>query len=271
MTYFVHDLNPVILQIGSLAVTWYGLLYNISFILGYFLVKKNFKKKDINISSGHYESLIFNIILGVLIGGRLGYVVFYHPTYYLSNPLAVFFVWEGGMSFHGGALGVIIAGLLFCRKYKYKFYELADPVMPLVAIGLGFGRIANFINGELYGKATSVPWAVIFQNTDPDRLPRHPTQLYEAILEGFLMALLLQFLMLKNKVQGLIFWLFIGLYGVIRFLIEYIRIPDDLPMYDEGMLLNHFSMGQILSLVMVIISTIFIMKLLITNKKSNVS
>jgi phosphatidylglycerol:prolipoprotein diacylglycerol transferase len=269
MTYFVHNLNPIILKVGSLAITWYGVLYNVAFILGYFLVKVNFKKKDIIMSANHYESLIFNIILGVLIGGRLGYVIFYYPSYYISNPLAVFYVWEGGMSFHGGALGVIIAGLIFCKKNKYNFYQLADPVMPLVALGLGLGRIANFINGELYGKATSLPWAVIFNNTDPEKIPRHPTQIYEALLEGFLMALVLQIIMIKNKIKGLIFWLFIGLYGIVRFLIEFIRIPDDLPMYDNGMLFNQFSMGQVLSLSMIIISTIFISILLYKSHKRN--
>lgn len=258
MTHYIHNLNPVIFSLGNLAVTWYGLLYNISFIIGYFFVKKNFQKKNIAMDSGDYETLIFNIILGVLIGGRLGYVIFYHPGYYLQNPLAVLYIWEGGMSFHGGALGVILAGIMFCKKYKYDFYTLADPVMPFVAIGLGLGRIANFINGELYGKASNLPWAVVFPATDPQAIPRHPTQLYEALLEGFLMAMVLQFLLLKTKLKGLIFWLFIGAYGVVRFLIEYIRIPDDLPMYEKGLIFSLFTMGQILSLVMIISSVVFI-------------
>ena len=266
MNYFVHNLNPIIFTIGPVSVGWYGLFYVISFIIGYFLVKKNFAKKNIILPAEDYENLIFNIILGVMIGGRLGYVFFYYLSYYIQNPLAVFYVWEGGMSFHGGALGVIIAVLLFCKKHKYNFYKLADPAMPLVAIGLGLGRLGNFINGELYGKVTDVPWAVIFANTDPQMLPRHPSQLYEAFLEGFFMAAVLQYALFKSKINGLIFWLFIGLYGVFRFLIEFIRIPDDLPLYENGLLLNIFSMGQLLSLIMALTSLVFIV-IIFKNKK----
>ena len=246
--HWVHNLNPVIFSFGRLAIGWYGVLYVISFIIGYIFVKKNMAKKNVNMSRDHYENFIFYIILGVLIGGRLGYVLFYGLSYYIQNPLSTFAVWQGGMSFHGGALGVIIVGLMFCKKYKYHFYTIADPVMPLVAIGLGLGRIANFINGELYGKETTVPWAVIFA----DGVPRHPSQLYQALLEGFLMAVLLQIVLLKTNIKGLVFWLFISTYGIARFFIEYIRVPDDLPMYDDGLLFSLFSMGQVLSIVMVI-------------------
>jgi phosphatidylglycerol:prolipoprotein diacylglycerol transferase len=254
--YFIHKLNPIICSIGPFQIAWYGVFYVISFAIGYFLLKQNYKHKGVPIVSEHYESFIIHIILGVIIGGRLGYVLFYRFTDYLADPIRILYFQEGGMSFHGGLLGVIIASLIFCKRYGYNFYTLADPAMPIVAIGVGIVRIANFINGELYGKVTDVRWAVIFQNTDPEALPRHPSQLYESFLEGFLMAVILQFLLFKVKMRGLIFWTFIGLYGVIRYLIEFIRIPDDLPIYDNGMLFGIFSMGQFLSLLM-IFNTIF--------------
>ena len=261
----VHDINPIIFSIGPISVAWYGLCYVISFIIGYFFVRKNLKKKNVVISNDHYESFIFCIILGVIIGGRFGYVLFYQLSYYLQNPLHIFYVWNGGMSFHGGMIGVIISALIFCKKNKYDFYTLADPSMPLVAIGIGIVRMANFINGELYGKYTTLPWAVIFKRTDPLMLPRHPSQIYEAILEGFLMAILLQFILFKTNLKGMIFWLFIGLYGVVRFLIEFIRIPDDLPIYKNGMIFGFFSMGQFFSLLMILTAGVFLF--IITRKK----
>jgi phosphatidylglycerol:prolipoprotein diacylglycerol transferase len=260
MNFFVHDINPIILKVGPINIAWYGLCYLVSFLLGYIFVRKNFAKKGTTIPAEHYDSFIFYIIFGVIIGGRIGYIIFYQLSYYLQNPLHVFYVWQGGMSFHGGLLGVIIAGLIFCKRYKYKFYTLADPAMPLVAIGVGLVRVGNFINGELYGSQTNIPWAVIFQNTDPLAVPRHPSQLYEALLEGFLMAILLQFLLTRTKVKGLIFWLFIGIYGLVRYLVEYIRVPDDIDLYRHGMLFGYFSMGQLLSLIMLIVATIFIIK-----------
>ena len=250
MNPFYHNIDPIIVQFGPFRIAWYGLMYIISFALGYLLIWKNYGKKGVEISAAHYESLFYRIILGVFIGARLGYVCFYDPSYYLSNPLRIFFLWEGGLSFHGGLIGVITASLLFCKKNKYNFYTIADPAMPLVALSLGFGRIGNFINGELYGSVTNVPWAVVFTNVD--QLPRHPSQLYESLLEGFLMAAFLQFMLFKTKIKGMIFWLFIGCYGVVRYLIEYIRLPDDISIYKNGMILGYFSMGQLLSLGMII-------------------
>ncbi|MCL2064379.1 MAG: prolipoprotein diacylglyceryl transferase [Candidatus Cloacimonetes bacterium] len=252
MNHIIHNIDPIIFSVGPLRVGWYGLMYVISFVLGYIMVKRNFSKKDIKLKDEYYESFIFSIILGVMIGARFGYVLFYGFTHYMANPLKIFYVWEGGMSFHGGLLGVIIAVLIFCKKTKQDFFTLADPAMPWVAIGVGFGRIGNFINGELFGKVSNLPWAMIFLRTDPEMLPRHPSQLYEAIFEGFLMAAFLQFMLFKTNIKGLIFWLFIGIYGIVRYLIEFIRIPDNLPIYDNGLIFNMFTMGQVLSLLMVI-------------------
>lgn len=241
-------------------IRWYGLFYVLSFVLAYFLYKHTLKLKGISLPREEYESAIFYVMLGVILGGRLGYVVFYNFLYYLRNPLEIFAVWEGGMSFHGGALGVIIAGLLFCRKYKYSFVDLADAAIPLVAIGLALGRLGNFINAELWGKPTSMPWAMIFPGSDG--IPRHPTQLYELFLEGIVLAVISYWLLRKLKRPGLVFYSFIGLYGLFRFLIEFVREPDDISFYTRfGYFFGFMSIGQFLSLIMMIVAAWFIWKL----------
>ncbi len=243
-------INPVLLDLGILQIRWYGLLYIISFAIGYFFLKHNLKKKNIVLPPDSYENFLFYLMLGVVIGGRMGYVLFYNLSDYLSHPLHIFAVWEGGMSFHGGALGVIISGYIYCYRNKLDFYSMADPTMPLVAVGLGLGRLGNFINAELYGRVTNVPWAMIFPNSDGQ--PRHPSQLYELFLEGILLSLLLQFILVRTKVTGLIFWFFILFYGIFRYFIEYLREPDVLDVYAKGMILNYFTIGQVLSLLMII-------------------
>jgi len=254
-------INPTLLKIGFLEIRWYGLLYIISFILGYIFLRKFYAYKKIKIDKEQYDNLLFYIMLGVIIGGRLGYVIFYKPLFYLTHPLHIFAVWEGGMSFHGGALGVIIFGLIFCKKYKFNFYRLADPTMPLVAIGLGLGRLGNFINAELYGRPSSVPWAMIFP-TDPMRLLRHPSQLYEAFLEGLVLFLITFFILKKSRKNGIVFWSFIGFYGVFRFFLEFFREPDSF----LGHLVGFLTMGQILSSAMIITALV---ALLILSKKKN--
>lgn len=217
--------------------------------------------KKVKITKEHYEEFIFYIMLGVIIGGRLGYVLIYNFSYYLSKPWEIIlpfaveggkFVFTGiaGMSFHGGALGVIVAALIFTRRYQYKFMQLADPAMPFVALGLGFGRIGNFLNAELYGRVTSLPWGMIFPGSDGQ--PRHPSQLYEALCEGFLMAAILFYLLKKAKKSGTVFWSFIGLYGIFRFFIEFFREPDA----QLGLVLGFMSMGQILCSLMMIAALI---------------
>ncbi|MBN1327153.1 MAG: prolipoprotein diacylglyceryl transferase [Candidatus Cloacimonetes bacterium] len=240
------QINPTIIRLGFLQIRWYGFFYILSFILGYIFLKKFLHYRNFKLSREKYDNLLFNIMLGVIIGGRLGYVLFYNLPYYLTNPLHILAVWEGGMSFHGGAFAVIIIGYLFCKKNNISFYQMADPVMPLVSIGLGLGRLGNFINGELYGIPGKAPWVMIFPNSDG--LPRHPSQLYEAFLEGVLLFFISLILLKKIKKHGLVFWAWIGLYGLFRFIVEFYREPDAHLGYIWGFL----TMGQILSLTMII-------------------
>ncbi|MDD2543714.1 MAG: prolipoprotein diacylglyceryl transferase [Candidatus Cloacimonetes bacterium] len=232
-------------------IRWYGLFYVLSFVLAYFLYRHMLKLKGIKMPREQYESAIFYVMLGVILGGRLGYVLFYNFLYYLQHPLEVFAVWEGGMSFHGGALGVIVAGLMFCRKHKYSFADLADAAIPLVAAGLALGRLGNFINAELWGRVSTLPWAMVFPGAGD--LPRHPTQLYEMLTEGVLLGLISYLMLRKGARKGMVFWTFIGGYGIVRFLIEFVRVPDDISFYqDFGFIFGFMSIGQFLSLLMII-------------------
>jgi phosphatidylglycerol---prolipoprotein diacylglyceryl transferase len=244
------QIDPVIFSVGPAQIRWYSLFYIISFVIGYIFIKKNIRAKDIKISDDHYDTLLFLIMLGVVIGARFGYVLFYGFADYLSQPWRVFAFWEGGMSFHGGVIAVILFGLIYVRKKRLDFYGLADAVVPFAALGLGLGRIGNFINGELYGRVTDVPWAMVFPGTDGR--PRHPSQLYQALFEGFLLFVVLQFCYRRIKSKGTIFWMFVGLYGIIRFVIEFFRQPDA----HLGFVISIFTMGQILCFVMIILSAI---------------
>ncbi len=254
------EINPTLFKIGFLEIRWYGLFYIISFIIGYFFLKQMLLQRNIKLSKEKYDNFLFNIMLGVIIGGRLGYVIFYNLSYYFHNPLHIFTVWEGGMSFHGGAIGVIIIGYFFCKKNKFSFYQLADPAMPLVSIGLGLGRLGNFINGELYGRITSAPWGMVFPLSDGN--PRHPSQLYEAFLEGFLLFFISLIIFKKITKPGVTFWSWIGFYGIFRFLVEFYREPDP----QLGFIFNFITMGQILSLSMIIAALIGLILLLKKNK-----
>lgn len=244
--YYVHNLKPDIFTIGPFHIRWYGLFYIISFIIGYIFIRKNLKYKNVVVTSEQYDTLFFNILLGVIIGGRLGYILFYNLSEYLANPLSMLAFWEGGMSFHGGVIAVLVLGYIYVKRNKLPFYSLADAVSPFAALGLGLGRIGNFINGELYGRVTSVPWAMIFPYSDNQ--PRHPSQLYQALTEGLLLFIILQITYRKIKREGIVIWLFIGLYGLFRFLIEFFREPDQ----HIGYLMFNLSLGQILCLLMII-------------------
>ena len=235
------NIDPVFLHLGPIQLRWYGLMYMISFIAGYFLLKRLAKLKKLAMSTDDLYDLLFFLILGVMVGGRLGYVLFYDLGSYLQRPIEILYIWQGGMSFHGGFVGVLLATLLLCKRRKWSFWATADLVCAAVPIGLGLVRLGNFINGELYGRQTTVPWGMIFPAGGD--VVRHPSQLYEALLEGLVLFLIVQWLFRKNLYPGTVAWGLIGFYGVFRFLLEFVREPDahiglDLPPFTRGQLLT---------------------------------
>ncbi len=241
------NINPILLELGPIRVGWYGLMYVFGFLASYLLVRYQIKKKDFGVSRLEVENLYFYLILGLIIGARFGYVFFYNLREYLSDPLEAFAIWRGGMSFHGGLIGVLIVGILFSWKNKKSFWKIADLFIVTAPIGLGLGRIGNFINGELYGRVTRVPWAMIFR-TDKDLLPRHPSQLYESALEGGVLFLILWFLKNRKLPDGGLLAVFLSLYGVFRFFVEWFREPDS----QLGFIVGPFTMGQTLSAFMIV-------------------
>jgi len=236
------NIDPVLIKIGPLSIRWYGLMYLIGFAASYLLVKYQVQKKKISLSREDLESLYTHLILGLIIGARLGYVFFYNPGDYLKNPLELFAVWHGGMSFHGGLTGAVIAGIFFCKKHGLDFWKLGDLIAVTGPIGLGLGRLGNFINGELYGRVTDIPWGMVFPSGGS--LPRHPSQLYEFLLEGVLLFTILWSLKEKNLRSGTLISLFLILYGIFRFIVEFFREPDP----QLGFIIGPFTMGQALSL-----------------------
>lgn len=239
-----QHIDPVFLKLGPLEFRWYGLMYICGFIAAYFIILSGVKKKRVALAKDDVADLIITGALGVIMGGRLWYILFYNLSYYISHPVKLFAIWEGGMSFHGGLAGAIVAGLYFIRKHKISFYSLADIGFLAAPVGLGLGRIGNFINGELYGRVTDVPWGIVFPGGGGH--PRHPSQLYEAFLEGPLMFLILFAISRKIRQEGVVFWSFISLYGLLRLLVEFMREPDA----QIGYLFGTFSMGQLQSLPM---------------------
>jgi phosphatidylglycerol:prolipoprotein diacylglycerol transferase len=246
------NINPILVELGPIRVTWYGLMYVFGFFASYLLVRYQMKRKDFGVSKLEVENLYFYLILGLIIGARLGYVLFYDIKMYLKDPLEIFAIWHGGMSFHGGLIGVLIVGIFFSWKNKKSFLKIADLFIVTAPIGLGLGRIGNFINGELYGRVTQVPWAMIFP-TDKDLLPRHPSQLYESALEGGVLFLILWFLKDKKLPTGGLLAVFLSLYGVFRFVVEFFREPDA----HLGFVLGPFTMGQVLTAFMIAGGIIF--------------
>jgi phosphatidylglycerol:prolipoprotein diacylglycerol transferase len=239
------DFNPIFLEFGPVRLSWYGLMYVFGFLASYLLVRYQIKRKDFGISRFEVDDLYFYSILGLILGARLGYVLFYNLKMYLDNPLEIPAFWHGGMSFHGGLIGVLLAGILFCWKNKKSFWRLADLVIVTAPIGLGLGRIGNFINGELYGRVTQVPWGMVFAKGGP--LPRHPSELYESALEGGALFLILWFMKDKKLPAGSLLALFLFLYGVFRFFLEFFREPD----VQLGFILGPFTMGQVLCSIMI--------------------
>lgn len=239
--------DPIALQIGPLAIHWYGLMYLIGFLSLLWLGKWRANRyPEAGWKSSEMDDILFYGALGVIIGGRLGYVIFYQPTYYLSHPVEIAYLWQGGMSFHGGFLGVLAAMVFFARKTGKRWLAIMDFVAPLVPLGLGAGRMGNFINGELWGRTTEVPWGMIFPQID--NLSRHPSQLYQFALEGIVLFILLWLYSSKPRPVGAVSGLFLIGYGSFRFLVEFTREPDSF----LGLLSLGLSMGQWLSLPMVL-------------------
>jgi len=244
---FINNFDPVAIQIFSIEIRWYSLAYIIGILLGWIIGKKVFIT-DPKINE-KFDDYISYLILGLIIGGRLGYVLFYNLNFYLSNPLDIFKIWQGGMSFHGGVIGIIIISIFFAKKNYHNSFSYLDIVSFVAPIGIFFGRIANFINSELYGTETNVSWAVNFVQVDD--LYRHPTQLYEAILEGMVLFLVLLYFKNKSyaKTPGFVSGLFLFFYSIFRFIIEFYRVPDE----QLGYLAFNLTMGQIISFFFLVI------------------
>ena len=240
------NIDPVAIRLGPLSVHWYGLMYLTGFATVWVLGSWRIKMGKTRLTQKDLEDLIFYAVLGVVLGGRLGYVLFYKPMYYFSHPQEIFFLWQGGMSFHGGLLGVITVILLIARLRKYCWMEVSDFVAPLCPLALAAGRLGNFINGELWGRKTDVPWAMIFPGSG-DGLPRHPSQLYNLCLEGICLFVLLWWFSNKPRPVGQTSAVFLIGYGSLRFIEEFAREPDDF----LGFLVAGSTMGQSLSLPMI--------------------
>lgn len=250
-------IDPVFLSIGPLHFRWYGLMYVLSFIATYFLLSSEISRKGYPFTRDDVTDLVFSGALGVVLGGRSGYILFYNLGYYLDNPLRIFAVWEGGMSFHGGMLGVLAGILFFSRKKGVRFFAILDMVAQCAPIGLGLGRVGNFINAELYGRVTDVPWGIVFPGGGD--LPRHPSQLYEATLEGALLFLMVRFAARHSDATGVPSWTFCAGYGLFRCMVEFFREPDA----QIGTFQGLFSMGQLLSLPMFLAGTAMVLLLVL--------
>ena len=244
------EIDPIIFEIGPLAVRWYGLMYVVGFIAGWWLAKKRARRPDSPITAEQVDDLVFYVMLGVILGGRVGYALVYGFNELVSDPLYLFKITEGGMSFHGGLAGVLLAMWLFGRKHGQTMWRMTDFMAPFVPIGLGTGRIGNFINGELWGKPTDLPWAFNINGVG-----LHPTQLYEALLEGLVLFVILWAYSSKPRPYMAVSGLFLLLYGVFRFTVEFWRVPDAHLGY---LWLDWVTMGQILSAPMIIIGAVML-------------
>tara|TARA_B100001057_G_scaffold325766_1_gene325938 strand:- start:3782 stop:4576 length:795 start_codon:yes stop_codon:yes gene_type:complete len=248
---YSHNLDPFLIDFGFIAIRWYSLAYVLGIIIGWWYGKKIIthilKDNNLKFNIREFDDLISYLIISLIIGGRIGYIIFYNIEFYFANPLDIIKIWEGGMSFHGALIGIIFGTYLFSKTKGISTFFLLDIIACVSPIGIFLGRIANFINGELIGKVTNVPWSVIF--TAVDMLPRHPSQLYEAVLEGLVLFLILNIIVFKRKYKiGTCSCLFLICYGVFRILSEFFREPD----VQVGYLLNLFSMGTFLSFFMVL-------------------
>ena len=258
----VHNFDPVLIDLGLFQIRWYSIAYILGIIIGWVYATKIIKLTTINkynfeqIKTAQFDDLVIYLIIGIILGGRLGYVIFYNFEYYSQNFFEIFKLWRGGMSFHGGLLGVIVSIIFFSKKTKTNFFKFADIVSCVAPIGLFLGRIANFINGELYGKISTLPWAIIFP--DGGSVARHPSQIYESILEGIILFILINYLALKKQLlfkTGYISGLFLVSYSILRIFSEIFREPD----IHLGLFFNYFSLGTLLSMATLVVGLAIIM------------
>lgn len=249
------NIDPIIFSIGSLDVRWYGLAYVAGIFGAWHLGRYYITRFAFPFTRQQFDDFITWAILGVVLGGRCGFVLFYKPLQYLNDPLSALRLWDGGMSFHGGLLGVILAAYFFCRHHKIPLITLLDLLAPIAPIGFFFGRLANFVNGELYGRVTDSPLGMIFPRGGP--LPRHPSQLYEAALEGLVLFLVINVLLFTTKrPRGLLMGAGLAGYGLARFTVEFFREPD----FYKGFYLDFLTFGQLLTLPMIVVGIIFMVR-----------
>lgn len=266
---YLHQIDPIALSLGPLKLHWYGLMYLLGFLTAWWLGRRRVDQGRLpGVDANAFSDLLFYCMLGVVLGGRVGYILFYGFEGFVANPLSIFKVWEGGMSFHGGLLGVMAASLWWTRKHRMHYFDTMDFVAPLVPLGLGFGRLGNFIGAELWGKYTQAGWGVIFP-TDPalkqysaeqlqtlyasgalNQFARHPSQLYQAFLEGLVMFVALWWFSSKPRPRYAVSGLFALLYGVFRFVVEFVRVPDEQLQY---LAFGWLTMGQLLSVPLILL------------------
>ena len=267
----IHNFDPVLIDFGLFQIKWYSIAYIMGIILGWAyalkIIKKlqNYTENFEPIKKSDFDDLLIYLVLGIILGGRLGYIIFYNLEYYVQNSFEIFKLWQGGMSFHGGLLGVIVAIFIFSKNKNTNFFKYSDIVACVAPIGLFLGRIANFINGELFGKISNLPWAVIFPNGE--NVARHPSQIYEAILEGLVLFILINFLALKKHLiikTGYVSSFFLITYSILRIFSENFREPDK----HLGYLFNYFSMGTLLS-ILTLISGFLIIFFIKKNEQNN--
>lgn len=254
-----HNINPVLLELGPFQVRYYGLFYALGFVIAYFLIYHLAKRRKLSITKDDVADLLVYALIGVVSGARIVYVVFYNPMFYLQNPLEVFAVWHGGLSFHGGLLGAMAASYIFCKKKKIDFYDLADIAVIPAALALALGRIGNFINAELVGRVTDVSWCIDYSKSQfAEKINgcRHPSQIYESIKNLAIFAVL-WLIKGKSLPKGFMFWSFVTMYGLLRAIAEFFRQPDE----QIGFIFNYFTMGQLLSFPLFLIGMYMLIKL----------
>ncbi|MGB1800935.1 MAG: prolipoprotein diacylglyceryl transferase [Gammaproteobacteria bacterium] len=250
------NIDPVALDLGIVKIHWYGITYVVGIFIAWLLLRYRGKQEYWQFSDEQVSDLIFYAMLGIIIGGRLGSVLFYNFSYYLQHPIEILYIQKGGMSFHGGLIGVLIAVWFFARKIKSPFFKITDFIAPVVPVGVGCGRIGNFINGELWGGPSDLPWAMIFPDPLAGGVPRHPSQLYEAILEGLVLFIILWWFSKSPRPLKAISGLFLTGYGFFRFMVEFVRVPDQHIGY---LAFDWLTMGMVLSLPMIVFGLLLLM------------